>query len=324
MTFDRGHVPRGGAGSAGPEPGTYALKDDHQLVINRANGELFEFTWSLFQDQLPLGLPANAKAISPAPIRAMPWVRQEDRRRHRSPDERRAHRNHGPDGGAPPAGLSTSSVPPSAATRSRSPRRPQPAGRPRRPRHPRSRAAARPGRRAGDRHVTRTSVLARVGEGLGAHEVRGRLHVDREPAALDGHRHRERAGGGELGDGGREAARRERRRVHPPSEGPELVVRRAHRRPGRRPVPLQDVGQRSSSTIAGRGPAAPGRPGETTLDGPALVVGRREDAPLGGIELAHVLVDLVAKPRVRDREPCRRRDRVRQRLVVDDASRRGR
>jgi len=76
MTFEQGAFHEEGPGSAGPEAGTYSLKDDHQLVIHRANGELFEFTWSLFQDQLALGLPANGKAFSPAPIRAIPWVRQ--------------------------------------------------------------------------------------------------------------------------------------------------------------------------------------------------------------------------------------------------------
>jgi TRAP-type C4-dicarboxylate transport system substrate-binding protein len=78
MTFDRGTFHEDGAGSAGPAPGTYSLKDDHQLVINRANGEQFEFTWSLFEDRLALGPPANAKAVNPAPIRALPWVRRED------------------------------------------------------------------------------------------------------------------------------------------------------------------------------------------------------------------------------------------------------
>ena len=77
MSFDRGTFHETGAGSAGPEEGAYLLADDHQLVVIRANGELFEFTWSLFQDQLSLSLPAKAKAVAPAPIRALPWVRQE-------------------------------------------------------------------------------------------------------------------------------------------------------------------------------------------------------------------------------------------------------
>jgi len=76
MTFDRGTFSESGAGSAGPDPGSYLLTDDHQLVIIRANGELFEFTWSLFQDQLSLSPAAKAKAVGPAPIRALPWVRQ--------------------------------------------------------------------------------------------------------------------------------------------------------------------------------------------------------------------------------------------------------
>ena len=78
MHFDRGTFHEEGPGAAGPGAGTYSLTDDHQLVINRANGELFEFTWSLFEDRLALGKPADVKAIAPAPIRAVPWVRQED------------------------------------------------------------------------------------------------------------------------------------------------------------------------------------------------------------------------------------------------------
>ena len=77
ISLDRGTFREEGAGSAGPAPGTYTLEGDHQLVINRAGGEQFEFTWSLFQDQLSLSLPAKAKAVTPAPIRALPWVRQE-------------------------------------------------------------------------------------------------------------------------------------------------------------------------------------------------------------------------------------------------------
>jgi TRAP-type C4-dicarboxylate transport system substrate-binding protein len=78
MHFDHGTFREEGPGAAGPGAGTYALTDDHQLVINRANGELFEFTWSLFDDRLALGAPADMKAISPAPIRAVPWVRESD------------------------------------------------------------------------------------------------------------------------------------------------------------------------------------------------------------------------------------------------------
>ena len=76
MHFDHGTFREEGPGADGPGAGTYALTDDHQLVINRANGELFEFTWSLFQDRLSLSVPANVKAVAPAPIRAVPWVRQ--------------------------------------------------------------------------------------------------------------------------------------------------------------------------------------------------------------------------------------------------------
>ena len=70
------HIPRGRDGRRRARAGTYSLTDDHQLVIYRANGELFEFTWSLFQDRLSLGMPANPKAVAPAPIRAVPWVRE--------------------------------------------------------------------------------------------------------------------------------------------------------------------------------------------------------------------------------------------------------
>ena len=76
MHFDRGTFREEGPGAAGPAAGTYSLTDDHQLVIHRANGELFEFTWSLYQDQLSLGMPANAEGRGPGPDRAVPWVRE--------------------------------------------------------------------------------------------------------------------------------------------------------------------------------------------------------------------------------------------------------
>ena len=76
MSFDEGVFRETGAGAADARPGTYSVEDD-QLTIRRANGELFEFTWSLYQDQLSMGLPASASAVSPAPIRALPWIRQE-------------------------------------------------------------------------------------------------------------------------------------------------------------------------------------------------------------------------------------------------------
>jgi TRAP-type transport system periplasmic protein len=76
MSFEAGAFHESGPGAADDRPGTYAVEGD-QLVIRRANGELFEFTWSLYQDQLSMGLPANATAISPVPIRALPWIRQE-------------------------------------------------------------------------------------------------------------------------------------------------------------------------------------------------------------------------------------------------------
>ena len=76
MSFEAGTFHESGPGAADDRPGTYTVDGD-QLVIRRANGELFEFTWSLYQDQLSMALPADASAISPAPIRALPWIRQE-------------------------------------------------------------------------------------------------------------------------------------------------------------------------------------------------------------------------------------------------------
>jgi len=76
MSFERGVFREAGPGAADGRPGTYSVEAD-QLTIRRANGELFEFTWSLYEDQLSLGRPADATAISPAPIRALPWIRQE-------------------------------------------------------------------------------------------------------------------------------------------------------------------------------------------------------------------------------------------------------
>jgi TRAP-type C4-dicarboxylate transport system substrate-binding protein len=76
MSFDAGTFRESGPGAADARPGTYAVDGD-QLTIRRANGELFEFTWSLYEDQLSMGLPADATAVSPAPIRALPWIRQE-------------------------------------------------------------------------------------------------------------------------------------------------------------------------------------------------------------------------------------------------------
>jgi hypothetical protein len=77
MTFDRGIFREAGASAESGDPGTYSLTGDHQLVINRSNGERFQFTWSLFQDQLSLDLPTDTGAVSPAPNRALPWARQE-------------------------------------------------------------------------------------------------------------------------------------------------------------------------------------------------------------------------------------------------------
>jgi TRAP-type C4-dicarboxylate transport system substrate-binding protein len=76
MSFEGGTFRESGPSAADDRPGTYSVEDD-QLIIRRANGEKFEFTWSLYEDQLSLGRPADATAISPAPIRALPWIRQE-------------------------------------------------------------------------------------------------------------------------------------------------------------------------------------------------------------------------------------------------------
>jgi hypothetical protein len=71
MVLDRGAYGPGGS------YGSYEVKGD-QIVITQSNGELFEFGWSLYQDELTLGLPANPEALSPAPQRAVVYERQDD------------------------------------------------------------------------------------------------------------------------------------------------------------------------------------------------------------------------------------------------------
>jgi TRAP-type C4-dicarboxylate transport system substrate-binding protein len=60
------------AGDAGP--GSYAVDGD-QLTIDRANGERFKFTFSLYRDTMILTLPNDPNGVSPAPMRALPLTR---------------------------------------------------------------------------------------------------------------------------------------------------------------------------------------------------------------------------------------------------------
>lgn len=77
MTLRRGEYSEAGSGAESSAPGSYAMEGD-QLTIRRANGEVFGFTWSLFRDQLTLTQPKGAIGVSPAPLRALPFVRQGD------------------------------------------------------------------------------------------------------------------------------------------------------------------------------------------------------------------------------------------------------
>ena len=75
MTLHRGQFTESGEDAESGAPGTYTIEGD-QLTIRRANGEEFAFTWSLYRDQLTLSPPKGAEGVSPAPMRALPFVRQ--------------------------------------------------------------------------------------------------------------------------------------------------------------------------------------------------------------------------------------------------------
>ena len=69
-------------------------------MINRANGELFEFTWSLFDDRLALGAAGGHEGDQPGTDPRGAVGSQNRTRPDRSPGERRADGNGGPDGGS--------------------------------------------------------------------------------------------------------------------------------------------------------------------------------------------------------------------------------
>src|SRR4051794_5796573 len=69
LTLDRGVFRESGPKAGAPDPGSYAVDGD-QLTINRANGEVFEFTFSLYRDTLILTRPRDPHGVSPAPVRA--------------------------------------------------------------------------------------------------------------------------------------------------------------------------------------------------------------------------------------------------------------
>lgn len=75
VTFDSGKFTESGNAAESSAVGSYAVDGD-QVTMRRANGEVFAFTWSLYRDQLTLSEPKSAQGVSPAPMRALPFVRQ--------------------------------------------------------------------------------------------------------------------------------------------------------------------------------------------------------------------------------------------------------
>ncbi|HEY8636985.1 MAG TPA: hypothetical protein VIL81_06940 [Candidatus Limnocylindrales bacterium] len=63
-----------GASASTTVPGNYVVKGT-SITINRSNGEVFDFTWSVVGDTLTLTKSPTAGGISPAPWLAKPFQR---------------------------------------------------------------------------------------------------------------------------------------------------------------------------------------------------------------------------------------------------------
>jgi hypothetical protein len=75
LTFRRGAFLESGASASTGQPGTYRIADA-ELTIFRANGEAFDFAWSVSGDRLTLKGSTTPGGISPAPWIAIPFTRQ--------------------------------------------------------------------------------------------------------------------------------------------------------------------------------------------------------------------------------------------------------
>jgi hypothetical protein len=74
LTFHRGAFREIGASAATNQPGTYLVSSD-RITIERSNGEVFDFTWSVFRDALTFQQSPVPGAISPSPWLARPFRR---------------------------------------------------------------------------------------------------------------------------------------------------------------------------------------------------------------------------------------------------------
>ena len=76
LTFHQGTFLESGASASTAQPGTYRVADA-EVTIFRANGEAFDFAWSVSGDRLTLKPSTKAGAISPEVWIAKPFTRQE-------------------------------------------------------------------------------------------------------------------------------------------------------------------------------------------------------------------------------------------------------
>jgi TRAP-type C4-dicarboxylate transport system substrate-binding protein len=76
-TFRAGTFTESGEMATSRQAGSYQVGGD-MITMRRPNAEEFVFHWSLFRGRLTLADPGIAGAISPAPVRAVPWERVSD------------------------------------------------------------------------------------------------------------------------------------------------------------------------------------------------------------------------------------------------------
>jgi hypothetical protein len=76
LTFRHGAFLESGASASTGQPGTYRIADG-EVTIFRANGDAFDFAWSVSGDRLTLKRSTTPGAISPAPWIAAPFTRQQ-------------------------------------------------------------------------------------------------------------------------------------------------------------------------------------------------------------------------------------------------------
>ncbi len=75
LTFRHGAFLESGASASTGQPGSYRIADA-EVTIFRANGDAFDFAWSVSGDRLTLKMSTKPGAISPAPWIAKPFDRQ--------------------------------------------------------------------------------------------------------------------------------------------------------------------------------------------------------------------------------------------------------